>query len=145
MKRFLRPINAAAMRRSDLAAWAEDRTVPVMEALAQLYLFPNTEYENHWRQELYAAWNKVKLLKNNKLPSKEFLIKSTLDVNRRIVPRLLEYVIGKEYTLTPRDGYTEEEYLALCEAYFDWLCELLSTTQLVPRPLVDKKLDEMGL
>ena len=66
MKLLLKPIYSSAVNRKNLADWLEERTFPAMEVLAQLYLFPNTEYENHWRQELFSRFNSVKLLKGNK-------------------------------------------------------------------------------
>ena len=145
MKRLHRYIYGSAMRRRDLADWVEDRTFPVMDVLAQLYLFPNTEYENHWRGELYAAWNRVKLLKGSKLPSKEFLIQSTFGVNKHSASRILQSMVDKEYELKPRVGYNVETYLELCEDYFEWLCDILSKHQIVVRSEVYSKLDEMGL
>lgn len=145
MKLLLKPIYGSAMKRRDLADWVEDKTVPTMEVLAQLYLFPATEYENHWRQELYAAWNKVKLLKGNKLPDKDFLLNSTLEVNRHLASRVLQSMIGKEHELTPRKNYNVNDYMNICDEYFDWLCDNLSKNQIVIHREVYNKLDEMGL
>lgn len=133
------------MKRKDLADLIEDAAEPIMEVLAQLYLFPNTEYENHWRKELYSHWYKVKLLKGNKKPEKEFMIQATLGVNRHLAPRILEAMKEKEYTLTPIDGYNLRDYLRICDVYFNWLCGELSEHQLVLPTEVYHQLDKMGL
>lgn len=145
MKRYLRHINASAMRRDDLAMWIEDKATPVMEVLAQLYLFPNTEYENHWRGELYSLWNQVKLLKNNKLASSKFLYDNTLGVNKQYARGVVQHMIDKEYTLTPRSDFDMNTYLTICDTYFKWICEKFSTYRYVSKDEIYQKLDEMGL
>ena len=45
MKRY---IKASAMKKSDLAGDIAEKTIPVMNALAQLYYFPNNENKNHY-------------------------------------------------------------------------------------------------
>lgn len=145
MKRYLRTINASAMKQGDLAMWVEEKATPVMEVLAQLYLFPDTEYENHWRGELYARWNQVKLLKNNKLPSSEFLYANTLEPNKQFASGVLQHMIDKEYTLVPREGYTVDAYLVICDIYFRWICDCFSRYRYISKEEIYQKLDEMGL
>ena len=145
MKRLLKPIYSSAVNRKNLADWLEERTFPAMEVLAQLYLFPNTEYENHWRQELFSRFNSVKLLKGNKLPTKKFLINSTIEADRKYASRIIQLMIDKEYLLTPKSGYNTKEYLELCDEYFDWLCTELSQKRTIFRHELYSKLDDMGL
>ena len=145
MKLLLRPIYGSAMKRKDLADWVDNKTDDVMEVLAQLYLFPNTEYENHWRGELVGAWDKVKRLKGNKLPSKEFLLQNTWERGKRNSENILYFMMDKEYQLTPREDYSLEEYIQVCEEYFNWICDYLSKEDRVYRGVIYKKLDEMGL
>ena len=145
MKIFRHSIYASAMKQGDLAMWVEEKATPVMEVLAQLYLFPNTEYENHWRGELYARWNQVKLLKNGKLANSKFLYDNTLGINKQYAKGVLQHMIDKEYTLEPISGYNVEEYLEICDIYFKWICDHFSTYRYVDKESIYQKLDEMGL
>lgn len=52
-------IPAMTKSQRDLKAWVEDQTIPVMETLAQLYLFKETEYINHWWQEVWAKFYRI--------------------------------------------------------------------------------------
>ena len=44
-----------------------------------------------------------------------------------------------------REDYSLEEYIQVCEEYFNWICDYLSKEDRVYRGVIYKKLDEMGL
>ena len=48
-------VKGSAKRLSDIKDDIDEKTPELIEVLAQLYIFPDTEYENHWRKEV---WNK---------------------------------------------------------------------------------------
>ena len=135
-----------AQRRRDVAAWIEDKTFPVLVALAQLYLFPDIQYVNHWRQEVWSNFNRVKfLMGRNKVPSKEFILKSGWEVNKKYVKRYLDYTLGKEYQLEPIANMDSDVFYEIAESYFDWLAEKLSEESVVSPKEVYSKLEELGL
>lgn len=135
-----------AQRRKDVSDWIEDRTLPVIDALAQLYLFPNTEYVNHWKREVWGNLSRVKLLSGKKkLPSKKFILDSSWEIHKNRLDDCLEYAIGKEYLLTPRSDTSSSEFYQIVEKYFDWLAgELSARLQVFPKD-VYSKLEELGL
>ena len=71
-------ILAMTKSQKDLEAWIEDQTIPVMETLAQLYLFKGSQYTNHWRQEVWTKFYRIPKTKNKKRwLSKEFILNSS--------------------------------------------------------------------
>ena len=135
-----------AQRKKDVSDWIEDRTLPVIDALAQLYLFPNADHVNHWKQEVWSNFSRVKLLAGSKkIPSKKFILNSSWEVHKDRLEDCLEYVIGKEYQLTPISDIKPERFYAIVEEYFDWLADKLSKKMQVLSKEVYAKLDELGL
>lgn len=132
--------------RKDLESWIEDHTLPVMCALAQLYVFPNSQYENHWRQEVYANFNTMRRFRhNNKLPSSEFIFNSSWEINKDSVKSALKWAKSKETELTPRKDISVENLYSLMESYFIWISEALSQEPLISSEEVYAELDELGL
>lgn len=133
-----------ATRKSDIAAALEEDTRELIEHLIKLWIFPNAEDCNHWKQEVYNFLYRVPRLKgSNKFPSKKFILHNTIDVNADNISALLRIVIS-DYTNRyeqRRSTYsTMEERILL---YFDWLAEELSTSGKVARADVYAKLAEL--
>ncbi len=146
MKRLIKDyIYCSAMKRSEFAARVEEHTWPVMRVLAQLYLFPNTEYENHWREELVAAFDSVPLLKGGKKASANLIFENTWGCNSDIAERVMKQMLRKESMLTPRKGYTVDAYSELCKIYFKWISEELSKYRIVDADDIYTELDRLGL
>lgn len=142
MKRYIR---AFAVSRSRLADDLDNHTSSVAHALAQLYLFPNSQYENHWRQEVWAGLHEVKKLKNNKYPSSKFIFENTWMLSS---PHKHDFFIWAKYhesELSPIDNYSENEFNEIATCYFRWLAEKLSVQGFIPPVQVYQKLDELGL
>lgn len=148
MKRYIRAISIFGMSKakSDLASWIEEHTRPVMYAIAQLYVFPQSIYENHWREEVWSKFNEMHLFRhNNKLPSPEFIYENSWKPNKKFVKRSIEWAINKEKELTPRKDIDTDELTYLMQLYFVWLSDMLSTNPDVFPEEVYKELDELGL
>ena len=145
MKIRKRPIYASAMRRGDLAMWIEDRIHPVMLALSQLYVFPNSEYRNHWITEVWANFHDVKLLKHGKLPSADFILRSGWLVNKPYAKKYIQIVIHKESSLVPRSDTSFDNLIQLMDNYFSWLADILSKDRLVDRYEVETELSKLGV
>lgn len=143
MKRY---IFAFASSKSKIANEIEDHTRPVANALAQLYLFPNSQYENHWRQEVYASLNEVKRFKGSKkYPNADFIYNNTWKINQEDVPVYLQWAVYHEDDLTPIQSYSETEFNDIATEYFKWLAHVLSKNGQVLPKQVYQKLDELGL
>lgn len=132
--------------KADLAASIESHTFPVMCAIAQLYLFPNTIYQNHWRQEVWSGLNTMDRLKgSNKLPSTEFIYKNSFEVNKNSVQDAIDWAIDHEQSLVPIDNIDVSHLTTVMDEYFQWLSEKLSYNRYLKSKDVYCKLDELNL
>jgi hypothetical protein len=134
-----------ANRKSDVAAMIEENTREVIEHLIKLWLFPDAEDCNHWKQEVYNFLYRVPRLKgSNKFPSKKFILKNTIDVNRRSITSLLRIVLtdyGDSYAQVRQRYATMQTHI---EYYFEWLAEELSKHGEVARNDVYSELSKLG-
>lgn len=129
----------------DIGADLEDRTPPVIQALIQLYLYPNVSTTEHWRQEVWANLHQIDLRKgSNKLPKKEFILKNTIFPNLKFLASFIESVIDKEFEFT-RIQIDYDELAGLIDNYFEWLATRLSQTRYVAAKEVYTKLQSIGL
>ena len=143
MKKY---IMGMAYRRADLAAWIEDHTFPVMGTLAQLYLFPTASTQSHGTHDVWEKFHSMHVLKgSNKLPSAQFILQNSWEVNKSFVESAVNWAIGKEYQLTPRTDADLDRLTAIMAAYFDWLAHELSTVRVVNPAAVATKLAELSL
>jgi len=141
-----RLIYAMSKDRSDLAAWIEDHTFPVMCAIAQLYLFENVPYRAHWRQEVWSKFCQMHVLRSSKkLPSSDFIYDNSWGVNKGFVDDAINWAISHEYELTPRSIVDSKEVETMMDDYFIWLSNQLSNHRAIPSKDVYSKLDELGL
>lgn len=143
MKRY---IYAMSTSKSDLSAWIEDHTFPVMCALAQLYLFETAQDRNHWKKEVWSNFNQMKRLKsNNKLPSAKFIYQSSWEPNSDCVGDAVKWAINHDESLSPRDDIKLNELHTIMQEYFEWLSIKLSNSIYLDSGEVYNKLDELGL
>ena len=70
-------IFSMSMSRKDLASRLEETTIPLIEHLIKLYIYPNlSEYVSHWRQEVYEFLHSVSRIKGkNIFPCRNFPLK----------------------------------------------------------------------
>lgn len=130
---------------ADIGADLEQHTPQVIQALIQLYLYPDVTTTEHWRQEVWSNLHTIDLRKgSNKLPKKYFILKNTIAPNMKFIESLVDSVIDKEYQFTPRN-IDYDELCGLIDNYFSWLATRLSETRYVAAKEVYTKLKSIGL
>lgn len=148
MVKFLteRRLNEMSAGRKDVAADLEEHTMPTMTAICQVYLFPGTQYDNHWRNEVWEKLHSVKVFRGtHRLPSADFIYRNTFGTDRRFFKQVVQYTIDKEYELKPRE-YIDYDFLEdVMNQYFRWLSEILSAYRVVGLQDVRLKLEELGI
>ena len=146
---MFRYIKAQAEYRSDYANELENHSYPCAFAITQLYVFPKSEYENHWKREVWLQYNKGKKIRpKKKLPSSDFVFNNIWDSEYDSnIKSLINSVITKEYELIPdpERANNEKQLSRILREYFCWLSEQLSTHSLIDPNSVYMKLDELGL
>lgn len=145
MKKY---INCNAMKRSDLAADIESKTIPVMNALAQLYYFPDNINKKHWRQEVWASFHRIQRLKrSNKLPNKEFVLLNSIECNRDQFGIVKKFIIDKESEFSPDPirFHNDSTFKDLVTDYFEWLAAKFEIQVQIPQSEVYEELDYLGL
>lgn len=151
MKRYIKNatdyIVGMSKGRRELGGWIEDHTVPVMVALAQLYIFPNG-CRTHWRQKVWDKFHEMKrFMHNKKLPDAQFILDNSWSINKseHDLDTVIRYVIKKEKSYEPRKDINKTELSSIMESYFTWLADKLSDEFLLDVDEVKQKLDELGL
>lgn len=141
-------VKASAMKKKDLADDLQDVTIPIIQHLLKLYLFPNAEEKMHWRREVAKLLRGVPKLKaKHKRPSANFIFENTYLMFSYRIKEFVDDVIADEYTLTP-DNYKFQNIdwaVNIIEEYFDWLSNQLSTYGVITLPTIYSKLEELGL
>ena len=141
-------VRGNAKRLSDIKDDIDERTAELIEALAQLYLFPGTEYVRHWRTEV---WNKFprmsKTIGRNKLPSKKDILQSSWGNYKNDTSTIMQWVVAHESNMTPDPQRLEDTdtFNNIVYNYLDWLSDKLSTSHVINPTDVYDKLDELGL
>lgn len=142
----MKRVHGMSKNRADLAGWIEDRTFPVMCALAQLYLFPNVTTRTHWRIEVWEKFHEMKLFRhNNKLPDARFIYSNSWGVDAKYAEDAVTWAIDHEHTFQPKDRVNKHELCCMMSTYFKWLSSQLSKHRVVHMDAVMAKLDELGL
>lgn len=119
-----------------------DHTGEIINHIIKLCLYPHSEYENHWKKEVYSFIHDIKKLNyNNKFPSAKFIYDKTFGVwsdtiSERIDSIEEEYGKSLEYNVYSK-CYT------VCDAYFRWLASQLSTKGIVSISKVCEELDKL--
>ena len=132
--------------KSELAGWIEDHTFPVMCAIAQLYLFENCDVSSHWRQEVWASFKDMRLLRRqNKLPTSKFIFENSWKINEGFVNDAVTWAIDHENTLHCQKDVDVNQLYDIMERYFKWLSDQLSKHKTISSTAVYTKLDELGL
>lgn len=128
MKRYR--VYAFAEPAPDVLGQLDAHTDSCIDAMAQLWLFPNyPEYHHHWVQEVWTELHKTKKMKSTKhFPTKKQIFKTTFEDNAHIIEAEMHAMVIKESDLTPDssrlddvDGFTE-----IVKGYLDWVAEELS-------------------
>lgn len=134
-----------AKKLSDIGAEIESQTRPVIQALIQLYMYPNADEHNHWQKEVWANLHEIAFRKgSNKLPKKEFILRNTVEPNIEYLKSYVESVRDKECNLISIE-IDYEDLSGLIYNYFEWLADKLSKSWYVSAKEVHTKLDSIGL
>ena len=120
-----------------------------MNAITQLYVFPNSEYQHHWRDEVWNKYSESKVLRrSHKRPNRDFFYKNLWrDSYKSSMQARINGMIRKEASLEPdADRRSNPETLsALIQDYYWWLAGELSSKDVVDPNDVHDKLESMGL
>lgn len=131
--------------RAELAGWIEDHTFPVMCALAQIYLFSDAPTVHHWKQEVWANFHSMRVLRSSKkLPSASFIFDNSWKINEGFVQNAIDWAISKEKFLEVRDDVDESELSSMMKSYFYWLSNKLSKSPAVSTEDVYSAIDIIG-
>ena len=141
-------IKAQAYSKAEIRDKIEDKTFPIMEAIAQLYLFPDEQEVSHWKREVWANLFKMYKLKGkHKLPTAEFIYQSTWVEYKDSFETAVEAAQEHEYNYVPNiDRLNSLATLySIMDEYFQWLSSKLSVNNDVKPSEVYEKLLELGL
>ena len=134
--------------KTDVLADLEEHTLPCMEEMAKIWLFPNTEYVNHWRTEIWSHYKKVSKVKpRNKYPKAQAIFNNTWNLNGDKVRSMMKWAIAHESELTPDpDRNNDEQTLKdIMETYFALVADKLSKDGVIDPSDSYEKLEELGL
>lgn len=139
-------IYAFSKKLKDIAADLDEKSEQIIIHLIKLYLYPENDSVLHWRQEVYNFLYTIPSIKGkNKLPSADFIFKNTWETGKQWLSSYINHVIG-EYGYPDSDtDYSPQEISNVCEAYFTWLSEMLSTNKIISRQDVYAELSALGM
>lgn len=124
----------------------------IIEHLLKLYLMTNHESENHWRREIYGFIHNVKKLSTTKkFPSAKMIYEWTYGIYQDVITdqkyvEVMVRSIEEDYTF----DFSHLDILKICEDmdricqnYFLWLSDSLSSVGAISPKQVYHKLDEI--
>lgn len=121
-----------------------DISSSLTDHLIKLYLFPTSQYTNHWRQEIFSFVNSIPKLKSTKrYPSSDFIfehLSSYLDQ----CAEGIEFWINEYGSLVP-ERVDPIEAENLITEYIKWLASKLSENGRVSASEIYAKLTELTL
>lgn len=119
-----------------------DAADQIDEHLVRLMLYPDSEYVDHWVQEIWAFLHRVHRLKgSNKFPKAQF-IEDALSCGNDIIPNIIQSVKDMESDLSPTDIQEIDVYNVFTQ-YKSWLASKLSMDGIVSKSEVQAKLREL--
>ncbi len=121
----------------------EDKTPALLDNLLKLYMYPNHESVQQWRQEVAEYIRTApKVEPFNKFPKKKDILKNTWYIWE---DSFLNWVkaLSEDYGEPTREIDLDELYHS-CQQYFEWLANELATIGLVTRKEVCDKLVDLG-
>lgn len=117
---------------------------PLTDHLIKLYLFPHSEYVNHWRQEVYGFLSRVPKLKGkNQYPESDFIF-DCISVYLDQTEESMHY-IAEEYKSHVPERFNSTELESILESYLMWLSDILSESGRAHSSAIYSKLEELGL
>lgn len=144
MKRYIR---AFSQRKKDIAADLDNHSLELVCHLINVYLFPDSVNQKHWRSEIYSFVPSIHKIKNkNRYPEPAFIYKNLISDradNMDHFSRLVELVRQKEYEEIERDYLDIGECITFVRTYINWLSIELSSYGIVMPNDVYKELDNL--
>lgn len=145
---MFRYILAMSQRDSKIRDSLTDLSVPMMEHIVKLMLYPDTDYCQGWRTEVYKFVNKVDKRKaTNKYPEYSFIMncfKTHYDVLDNYADQVKSDMQFDGCTVVPKH-FTTPEIVKVVDDYCQWLATKLSTAGKVTNQEVHSYLAELGL
>ena len=140
---MFRYIKAMAYDKQSVQNSLESVASSLTDHLIKLYLFSESEYVSHWRQEVWHILNRVSKLKHSKkFPDSRFIF-NCISGYADMCDNLIGLWCSEYDSLTPtRVDYEEAEKLIL--EYFKWLSDKLSSQGSVTSAEVYNELDRVG-
>lgn len=150
-------IREFADNKRDLQRDLRGKTEQIIEHIFKMFLMPNHESYNHWKQEIASFLSEVTKLKNTKkFPISKQLYDWTYNIRQDLITDK-SYVRGKIKNIAIQYDMDEKKLMKLnahinyickklnfiCESYFKWLCSELSKYGIVTYDKIYDKLDEL--
>lgn len=111
-------VRAMSTSKKDFKRRLHDISGELTEHLIKLYLYPNSQYANHWRKEVWAFLHYVPKLKhNNKIPTSDFIFNG-ISIYLDQVESFL-YMLMEEYSELSPERLDPDEATSLIEQYFE--------------------------
>lgn len=104
-----------------------DSSDKVIEHLVKLILYPDTEYVNGWKQEVYSFLHRIDKTKRNKrYPSYKFILEA-LSTHLDTIHGYKMCVVDEmqECKVNPLP-FSDYDVTNMCKKYMDWLSHQLS-------------------
>lgn len=121
----------------------ENKTPELLNYLVKLYMYPNHENAQQWKQEIADSIRSVQKVKPfNKFPKKKDILKYTWYIWEDSFLNWVE-VLPEDYGEPTRKIDLDELYHS-CQQYFEWLANELATIGLVTRKEICDKLVSLG-
>ena len=118
-------VRSFAETKKDMHRYLADRADVIIEHLIKIFLYPDVQECNHWKQEVAAVLKKVPKLKNsNEFPSAAFIVDNSWMVWEDQFDRSVE-VTKLEMKEQPENIDNDTLYDAVNE-YFHWLSKEIS-------------------
>lgn len=138
-----RKIYAMAASRKDAMRQIQDVSLPLIEHLIKLYMFPNAGYKTHWSKEVRNFFNSAPKLKgSNKLLSYKN-IRDAIALYEDQIDHLMKSVFT-EYRQFEVERNDVAEAERMIGDYLDWACEQVAAHIVFNSFGVMSKLEEIG-
>jgi hypothetical protein len=109
-----------------------------------LYLYADSEYVNHWKQEVWNFLHDVPKIKSTKKYPSYKLIRYAVGAYEDMIPEFVS-LIEDNYSELEVQRSDISELEKIVTMYFDWISAELTEKGLVNRLSVYNKLEEIGL
>ena len=140
---MFRYIRAMAYDKQSIQNSLESVASSLTDHLIKVYLFPNSEYADHWKQEIWHILNRVpKMKQNNKFPDAKFIF-NCISGYADMAYNLMQLWMSEYDSINPERVDPEEAERWIVE-YFGWLSEKLSEQGSITSHEVYNELERIG-